>query len=295
MLKKSHYDAALQHDVVAAPAPTPAAAALAEPKTDARAAAISALRRTIRALEAPPAAPDAVPLGPAGARLAPQGMARGAVYEVSPESYLDGPAATGFALALAGRALRCAAGDLFWVRAPSGEGFGAPYGPGLCAFGLPPERIVCVRAPHPREVPAILEEIVRTRGVGAVIGQVGERVELAAGRRLQFAAQSAGGLALLLRPARAEPVLGARLRWRVAAAQSRPPDWALWAGVQGRAVPPGATVFDVRLEKGRAQRLGQTRVEWNDAAHGFCSVDVLAGAAPRQIQPGTRAIPAKVA
>ena len=48
---------------------------------------------------------------------------------------------------------------------------GAPYGPGLDAFGLAPERLLTVAAARPRDLLWAMEEALRCRAVGAVIGE----------------------------------------------------------------------------------------------------------------------------
>ena len=66
---------------------------------------------------------------------------------------------------------------------------GAPYGPGLDAFALAPERLLTVAAAHRRDLLWAMEEALRCRAVAAVIGELrhGE-IDMVAMRRLSLAA-----------------------------------------------------------------------------------------------------------
>src|SRR5205807_8543730 len=72
------------------------------------------------------------------------------------------------------------------------------YGPGLMTYGLDPARLVLVSAARDEEILWAMEEGLRTRGLAAVIGEVG-RLPMVAGRRLQLAAERSGVTALVLR------------------------------------------------------------------------------------------------
>ena len=77
---------------------------------------------------------------------------------------------------------------------------GAPYGPGLDTFTLAPERLLTVAVGHRRDLMWAMEEALRCRAVGAVIGEVRHGALDAVGvRRLSLAATQSGALALLLR------------------------------------------------------------------------------------------------
>ena len=79
------------------------------------------------------------------------------------------------------------------------------FAPGLAQAGLAPERVLYAECRNDEEVLAVMEEAVRHGSLAAVIGEVG-RVEMAATRRLQLAAEEGGSAAFLLR------------RWRKAGA-----------------------------------------------------------------------------
>ncbi len=226
-----------------------------------RRALLDGLRRQVRALESPSPRWGGVTLG----AQALQGLARGAVHEASPGAYLDGPAAAGFALMLGARAMTQTPGGVVIVWGPGAGEFGAPYAPGLAAFGIDAGRALFVRTRTPTQTLAALEEAARTPGLSAVIGCAPARLAQACGRRLARAAEEAGAFMCLWRGFAACPLEGARTRWRVAAAASVPP---LWAASLGARAPPGAARFSVAALKGRS--LGQEAIwEWQGATHGF--------------------------
>jgi protein ImuA len=130
---------------------------------------------------------------------------------------------------------------------------GAPYGPGLDESGIAPERLVTVAAARAREVLWAMEEALRCRAVGAVIGEMrSARIDRVATRRLSLAAADSGALALLLRAAPDEEPSAAATRWIVGAARSR----ATTHGV-------GPPRLALRLARNRRGHLGAWIVEIN--------------------------------
>jgi protein ImuA len=127
---------------------------------------------------------------------------------------------------------------------------GAPYGPGLDAFGLPPERLLTVSAARPRDLLWAMEEALRCRAIAAVIGEVrhGE-IDMVALRRLSLAAAESGALALLLRGAPASNASTAATRWIVGAAPN--------------------DCFAVRLTRNRRGPLGSWILQWSDSDERF--------------------------
>ena len=118
---------------------------------------------------------------------------------------------------------------------------GAPYGPGLDQFNLAPERLLTVAAAHRRDLLWAMEEALRCRAIGAVIGELrhGE-LDTVAVRRLSLAAAESGALALLLRAAPANDASTAATRWIVGAAPSaaRRGMWPAALRRASRAQPP---------------------------------------------------------
>src|SRR6266851_8043091 len=83
-------------------------------------------------------------------------------------------AATGFALAIAARSNGSATAgrSALWIAEDlSLAENGAPYGPGLDGAGLAPEQLITVTAARGREVLWAMEEALRCRAVGVVIGR----------------------------------------------------------------------------------------------------------------------------
>lgn len=159
-------------------------------------------------------------IGPLDARLAGGGLRIDALHEVAPAGATwgdDAPAT----LFLAGIAARNPGPTLWLVRSHD------LFAPGLYQAGLVPERVIHAEARDDAELLAMMEDALRHRGLGAVIGEV-KKAPLAVTRRLQLVAEGGTTLALLLRrPARlAEDPLAApsaaMTRWRIAPASSTP-------------------------------------------------------------------------
>lgn len=208
-------------------------------QTSSKTAALAALRDQVRRLERiggaihglrPSAAGrtvPALPLFPALDRLWPEnGLPLGCLHEAGSDGSLAGTAAlSAFAGALAGRIARAQDGFVLWcARGRDGDGSGF-YAPGLAQVGLPPERLLAVRAPSDAALLAVMEEALAHPLLAAVVGEI-ERLSLTASRRLSLAAEKSGVTAFVLRtPARArlktttEPIAAAG-RWRVSAVPS---------------------------------------------------------------------------
>ena len=265
---------------------------------------IAALRRRIKALEWSVAdggddgGPAVVPLGVEAidAALPWGGLPRGAVHAITaagaepsrvreepPGEALSEPPGDGglgalsaFAAALAARfamtsAARFAAtsdtrfaampGPVLWCLARDDL-----YAHGLRAFGLDPARLILVRARRAQEVLWVLEEALRAGGLSVVVGEVAA-VDLTAGRRLQLAARTGGGSALLLDRA-----------WSGAARRHAAPAGAVtrWA-VAPMAAGAGAPRWQIELVRCRGAVAGQRwQIEWRDASGGFALAAALA-------------------
>src|ERR1700730_8690489 len=130
------------------------------------------------------------------------GLALRALHELSPASELQLGSAFGFGLAIAalaaagGRHVLCIATDY-----AAWEG-GTPYGLGLDRFGLPMDRLMILRVAHPRDALWAFEEALKCPALATVLAELpeaGDAADLTATRRLLLAAQTGGGLGLLLR------------------------------------------------------------------------------------------------
>jgi protein ImuA len=153
-------------------------------------------------------------------RLANGGLRLDALHEVAGagSDMADECAATLFLAGIAARAW----GPVLWVVRRRDL-----FAPGLAQAGLDHKRLVYAEASDDAELLAVMEEGLRHRGLGAVIGEA-RRADMTATRRLQLAAEGGRTIALLLkRPARegADPSgmpSAAVTRWRVACAPSAP-------------------------------------------------------------------------
>jgi protein ImuA len=245
---------------------------------------IDRLRRKLWALETGLAGECGAPL-PLGIPIIDGalggGLNYGAVHEIAATGETAMAAATGFALAPAARqapsrgAARnderavsdpAAAGTLVWIA----EGLslaenGTLYGPGLDGVGIAPERLITVATAGGRDVLWAMEEALRCRAVGVVIGEMRPRgIDQVATRRLALAAAAGGTLGLILRNAPDDAPSAAATRWIIGAAPSVTlgSDDERWHGVG----PPRLSVHLVRNRRGH---LGAWILEWNSVEQRF--------------------------
>lgn len=173
------------------------------------------------------------------------------LHEVGPAGPGAAVAALGFALGLA--ATWAAPAGLVWA----GEETvfaeeGAPYPPGLAAFGLDPARLIVVRAKKRDEALWAAEQAL---GAGALVicalGASRKPLELKASRRLLLFAEKHNTRCLLLK--QADGASAAWTRWSVAPAPSRAHDLEL-----------GAPAYEATLARRRAGPAGARFIlEWN--------------------------------
>jgi protein ImuA len=182
---------------------------------------IAQLRQRLQALEKPAGIdndPGCQPLGIAAIDGAlGGGLSRGALHEIAAAGEVHLTAAAGFALAVSARSARK---STVWIAEDMALAeSGAPYGPGLECFGVVPEHLLTVAAARVRDLLWAMEEALRCRAVGAVIGELrhGE-INSVAVRRLSLAASESGALALLLRASPPHDASTAATRWIVGAA-----------------------------------------------------------------------------
>ena len=203
-----------------------------------------ALRARVTRLERAGAAAALERAGSAGVPLAPAiddalpggaGLPCAALHEILAAGAGAG-AAAGFAALLLARS----GGTVFWIaRAPDA------WPPGLARFGLPPSRLVLVQVEAESDALWTAEEVLRCAAVSGVV--LADAVpDATASRRLQLAAETGGGIGLLLRDAAgAGSSTLATTRWRVSgrAGGSRhdlgDPQWGLEL-LRGRGVRPAS-------------------------------------------------------
>jgi hypothetical protein len=136
---------------------------------------------------------------------------------------------------------------------------GVPYGPGLDASGLAPERLITVTAARPRDVLWAMEEALRCRAIGLVIGEIRSReIDTVTTRRLSLAAAAGNTLGLLLRPSPGEETSAAMTRWIVATTLAAPSPHSI-----------GPPRLAARLIRNRRGHLGTWIVEWNRTEHRY--------------------------
>jgi protein ImuA len=203
------------------------------------------------------------------------GLGYRALHEIAAVRETATAAATGFALAFAARQMSASCRgascngesvvlgpgrNVLWIAEDlSLAENGAPYGPGLDAAGIAPERLITVAAARGRDVLWAMEEALRCRAVGVVIGEVRARgVDVVATRRLSLAAAAGNTLALLLRTAPDEEPSAAATRWIVGAAPSSPSPHGV-----------GPPCLAARLVRNRRGHLGAWSVEWNSVEQRF--------------------------
>jgi protein ImuA len=219
---------------------------------------LCALKHSLRSLE-PELDHGAIPFGIAPIDQAlGGGLARAALHEIAASTERAITAATHFALGLAAHGKEPRA--VLWVAEDMGllEN-GAPYGPGLDDLGIQPERLVTVAAAKSRDVLWVMEEALRCRAVGVVIGEVrsADRLDLVASRRLSLAAGERDVCAFLLRSAPGTDASAAATRWNVAAVPSR------------ASTGPGPPLLSVHLTRNRRGPVGSWLVEWNRVERRF--------------------------
>ncbi|HEX3810877.1 MAG TPA: hypothetical protein VHW02_14375 [Rhizomicrobium sp.] len=192
--------------------------------------------------------------GPVDAALR-GGLRRGALHEVFAAGAGEETAATGFALALAARAI--AKGKwLLWVRQDfSALETGEIHGAGFAELGIDPSRVLHVRTPDATAALRAGAEGLDCKGLGAVIIEPWAEpkvFDLIASRRLTLAAQQHGVTAIVLR-FNAEPeASAAETRWRIKSANS-PPNAEDW----------GNPRFDAALIRNRHGNNGHWIMEWD--------------------------------
>ncbi|MGA8688736.1 MAG: hypothetical protein WB662_02200 [Methyloceanibacter sp.] len=191
-------------------------------------------------------------------------LAAGGLHEIRAAAYRDQPAALAFALAFLGERLarRDSASPVLWcLMERAAREWGAPYGPGLLAFGLDPALFLIVETRNTLDVAWALEEGLKSGAFVAALGQVEVEVPLVA-RRLGLAAQTSRTPCLLLSGHQGGGLPGTLTRWRIGAAGSSLASFDASA--------PGAPCWHLTLERcrGTAPERSWT-VEFSHGAYGF--------------------------
>jgi protein ImuA len=233
------------------------------------------LRQQLKALQKSPGLEEglgALPLGIAAIDdVLGGGLARGALHEIAAPAEAHLAAATGFTLGLLP-----GSSNVLWVAEDMARiESGMPYGPGLDAFKLAPERLLTVAVSRPRDLLWAMEEALRCRAIGAVIGEMRHgALDAVAVRRLSLAAADSGALALLAKPG--GDASTAATRWIVGAAPSSHPQTYEF----------GAPRFAAHLTRNRRGPTGSWIIEWSDTDERFVlAAPALPVAAPALDRP----------
>jgi len=202
----------------------------------------------------------------------------GGLHEIRPQTYRDGPAALGFALALiAQQAAEQNSRDLvLWCFTNQvGREWGRPYGPGLMAYGLDPALFLLVEARTNEDAAWALEEGLKSRALVAALAGIEIKTELTA-RRLSLAAQASHTPCLLLSDHRHAGLPGTLTTWRIAAQRSGP---ALFD-----AAAPGAPSWHLTLARCRGEAPGRSFIV--EFSHDPFHFDLSAASAARAAEAG---------
>ena len=183
------------------------------------------------------------------------GLPRAQLHEVYAAEPADGPAALGFAVAVA---LAAKALPVLWVRTEADERqAGRLHATGLTELGLSPGALLLALV---ADEPALLRtaaDAARCAGLGTLILESRGRApgfDLTATRRLQLAAETSGVTVLSARIGAEPAPSAAATRWGIAAAPS----------VALEADAPGGPAFDIEMLRRRGGPAGaRWRVEWN--------------------------------
>ena len=146
-------------------------------------------------------------------------LAANGLHEIKPAAYRDVPSALAFALAFIGDRLtrRENASPFLWcLTERAAREWGAPYGPGLVAFGLDPALVLIVQTRNATDAAWAVEEGLKAGAFIAVLGQIEVKAPIIA-RRLGLAAQTSRTPCLLLSGHQGGGLPGTLTRWRVAA------------------------------------------------------------------------------
>jgi protein ImuA len=255
------------------------------------AACIEQLRRQLGALEAPGGHTDEC-----GALLAlgnpvidvalGGGLGSSALHEIAAAREAEVAAASAFALALAARmtswrkapaaianswqarederavSLPASGRNVIWIAEDlSLVENGALYGPALDGIGIAPERLITVAAARMRDVLWAMEEALRCRAVGMVIGEMRPGgVDQVATRRLALAAAAGNALGMILYTAQDDAPSAAVTRWIIGATSS-------FNAERGHGIGPPRLL--ARLARNRRGPLGTWIVEWNSVEQRF--------------------------
>jgi protein ImuA len=203
----------------------------------------------------------------------------GGLHGLRPESYRDGPAALGFALALIAQhtAERTAGRDLvLWCfTKQAAREWGRPYGPGLLVLGLDPALFLLVQARNAGDAAWALEEGLKSGALIAALAETEIKTPLVA-RRLSLAAQASRTPCLLLSGSEQTALPGTLTGWRIAAMASEAAPF--------NACAPGTPSWRLTLERCRGEAPGRSFIV--EYSHGSFRFRLSAASPDRAAEAG---------
>lgn len=173
----------------------------------------------------------------------------GAIHEFISYEAANAASTNGFISAVTGKLMK-EGGLCLWI-----VGEKRIYPPGLKHFGLEPDRIVFIDAPHPKEALWIIEEALKCEALTAVIGEVKE-LGFTDSRRLQLAVERSGVTCFIHRYCpRSENAVACTTRWKISSLPSLTDD-----GLPG----VGYSSWDIQLLKVRNGKPHAWQVSWSE-------------------------------
>lgn len=146
------------------------------------------------------------------------------------------------------------------------------YLPGLAGLGLDATRLFLLRAPRQRDALWAAEEALRSPAIAAVLLLGTRTLDMTAARRLQLAAETGGGIALLLREEASTPgPTTALTRWRITPRAA--------AATPHHLGPP---TWEVALLRARGGRPGAWLLQWDAGTDQLITIPIAAPAAERR-------------
>ncbi len=204
----------------------------------------------------------------------PMGLGADGVHELVEAGFGDMPALTGFALtASAGQT-----GPVAWIRyGRAGQDHGRVMLRGLPGLRQDPPSLLQIVTYRPKETLWAMEEVIQSRAVSLVIGEI-QDLDFTASRRLMLAARRCGVPAILLMPYTRQGATAATARWRISARPSArnpsdpgAPGAIRWRAVLERSRVPGHTTpytFDLELDDETLSLSVASRLATDTAAPG---------------------------
>ena len=187
------------------------------------------------------------------------------LHDITAVHPADRPSACGFAMALLSRLPHD--GDILWCQLfADAREYGGLYGPGLGWLGIDPGRIIHVRVRSQQDLAWVMEEAVRSAGLGAVLSE-GPALNFTTTRRLSLACDEAAIPCFYVNLESNMPASAAATRWRIKA--------DVVADETLEISGPGAAAWSVSLDRCRGGQLGKWQLRWNYETFSFHMVAPL--------------------